>query len=260
MILCITKNIQLIKPLQESLNEDNRERVLDMNLEARMKSYHYNIVRLQRMVEEKVKEVEQITAEKEELESNVQNALQKLWAKEAELHNHRESSSEREKRLLNSLRQESAHSDELEIQIQSLTNQNDMLQEQVFQLEQQLSMVKGETEKLDRKLPELENTNDSLKKMTVGLMGQIVDVMSVQNKRKPRAVDLSSSTSTEETNSDPSRSEQYNDSEESAQDDLSEEVKAINLRPAEPRSTKRDEKRNIKYRGTLAENNCTRRL
>ena len=224
------KNIQLIKPLQESLNEDNRERVLDMNLEARMKSYHYNIVRLQRMVEEKVKEVEQITAEKEELESNVQNALQKLWAKEAELHNHRESSSEREKRLLNSLRQESAHSDELEIQIQSLTNQNDMLQEQVFQLEQQLSMVKGETEKLDRKLPELENTNDSLKKMTVGLMGQIVDVMSVQNKRKPRAVDLSSSTSTEETNSDPSRSEQYNDSEESAQDDLSEEVKAINLR------------------------------
>ena len=229
--------------MQENVHEENREIpdnqtkriLLEVNQEAKIKAYQHNIIQLQRMVEEKVKEVEGITAEKEELESNVQAALHKLWAKEAELHTQRETSFEREKCLIDNLRQEAAHSEELETQIQCLTNQNDALKEQVFQLEQQLSMVKGETERrkreIDRKLPELESTQESLKKMTVGLMGQIVDVMSVQNKQTSRAVDPSSSISSEETSSELSSSEQYNDTGgESVEDDLSAEVKAINLK------------------------------
>ena len=203
-------------------------------MEARTEAYQHDIIRLQRMVAEKVKEVEEITAEKEELESNVQTALNKLWAKETELHNYRESFFEREKRLLDSLRMESVHSKELENQVQSLTNQNDTLQEQVFQLEQQLSVIKGETERrrqvLERKLPEIENTQESLKKLTVGLMDQIVDVMSVQNKHTSRDIDPSSTTSMEETCSDESSSEQCNDSEETTEDDFSAEVKAANLK------------------------------
>lgn len=205
----------------------------EMDLASREKTYHRHFIKLQSLVVEKIKEVEEITEEKEELERSVQNALQKLWAKEEELHCQRASSFEREKCFIENLRQESAHSEELEIQVQTLTNQKDMLQEQVFQLEQQLSMVKGETEKrkreLDRKLPELESTQESLKKMTAGLMGQIVDVMSVHNKQKSRAVDVSTST-TEENGSDLSSSEQYNESGESLEDDLSAEVKMINLK------------------------------
>ncbi|XP_078368617.1 uncharacterized protein LOC144652480 isoform X1 [Oculina patagonica] len=199
------------------------------DLDSREKAYHRNFLKLQRMVVEKIKEAEDVTAEKEELERSVQTALQKLWAKEEELHIQRESSFEREKCLIEDLRQESAHSEELEIQVQTLTSQKNMLQEQVFQLEQQLSLVRGETEKrkreLDRKLPELESTQESLKKMTAGLMGQIAN----HNNRKSRAVDVSPS-STEENSSDLSSSEQYNESGESLEDDLSAEVKMTNLK------------------------------
>ena len=181
-----------------------------MDLTSREKTYRRHFIKLQSLVVEKIKEVEEVTAEKEELERSVQTALQKLWAKEKELHCQRASSSGREKCLIENLRQESAHSEELEIQVQTLTSQKDMLQEQVFQLEQQLSMVKGETEKrkreLDRKLPERESTQESLNKMT--------------------AVDVSTST-TEENGSD---SERYNESGESLEDDLSAEVKMINLK------------------------------
>lgn len=205
----------------------------EVDLDSREEAYHRNFLKLQRMIVEKIKEAEEITAEKEELESSVQTALQKLWAKEEELHIQRESSFEREKCLIENLRQESAHSEDLEIQVQTLTNQKNLLQEQVFQLEQQLSTVKGETEKrkreLDRKLPELESTQQSLKKMTAGLMGQIVDVMSNHNNRKSRTVDVSPS-STEENSSDLSSSEQYNESGESLEDDLSAEVKMANLK------------------------------
>ena len=207
---------------------------LEIDLDSGENAYHHNFCKLQRMVVDKIKEAEEVTAEKEELERSVQTALQKLWVKEEELHSQRKSSFEREKYLIENLRQESAHSEELEIQVQTLTNQKNMLEEQVFRLEQQLSMVKGETEKrkreLDRKLPELENTQNSLKKMTAGLMGQIVDVMSVHNKHKPGAVDVSPSNSTEENSSDLSSSEQYNESGESLEDDLSTEVKMTNLK------------------------------
>ena len=214
----------------DSLSKDLLD---EMYLASREKSYRRHFIKLQSLVVEKVKEVEDVTAEKEELERSVQTALQKLWAKEEELHCHRASSLEREKCFIENLRQESAHSEELEIQVQTLTNQKGMLQEQVFQLEQQLIMVKGETEirkkELDRKLPELESTQDSLKKMTEGLMGQIVDVMSVHNKQKSRVVDVSTST-TEENSSDFSSSEHYNENGESLEDDLSAEVKMINLK------------------------------
>ena len=206
----------------------------EMDLASREKSYRRHFIKLHSLVVEKIKEVEEITAEKGELERSVQTALQKLWTKEEELHCQRASSSfEREKCFIEKLRQESVHSDELEIQVQTLTNQKDMLHEQVFQLEQQLLMVKGETEErkkeLDRKLPELESTQESLKKMTAGLMGQIVDVMSVHNKQKSRVVDESTSTA-EENGSDLSSSEHYNESGESLEDDLSAEVKMINLK------------------------------
>jgi len=205
----------------------------EMDLASREKSYRRHFIKLQSLVVEKIKEVEEVTAEKEELERSVQTALQKLWTKEEELHCQRASSFEREKCFIEKLRQESVHSEELEIQVQTLTNQKDMLYEQVFQLEQQLLMVKGETEKgkkeLDRKLPELESTQESLKKMTAGLMGQIVDVMSVHNKQKSRVVDESTSTA-EENGSDLSSSEHYNESGESLEDDLSAEVKMINLK------------------------------
>ena len=205
----------------------------EMDLASREKSYRRHFIKLQSLVVEKIKEVEEITAEKEDLERSVQTALQKLWAKEEELHCQRASSFEQEKCFIESMRQESAHSEELEIQVQALTNQKDMLQEQVFQLEQQLLMMKGETEKrkkeLDRKLPELQSTQESLKKMTAGLMGQIVDVMSVHNKQKSRVVDVTTST-TEENGSDLSSSEHFNESGESLEDDLSAEVKMINLK------------------------------
>lgn len=225
--------------MQENANEKNTRTSANLTesvLEASVKEFQYDILRLKRMVEEKVKEVEDITAEKEELESSVQSALHKLWTKEAELHTHRETSIERERCLQESLNQESAHSEELQIQVQSLTNQNDALQEQVLRVEQQLSMVKGVTEKrrreLEHKLPELESTQESLKKMTVGLMGQIVDVMSAQNKQASRTVDLPSSTSIEETSSELSCSEKYSDStrESGTEDDLSTEAKTINLK------------------------------
>ena len=168
----------------ERQNGNLPEDLLDeMDLISSEKSYRRHFIKLERLVVEKIKEVEEVTAEKEELERSVQTALQKLWAKEEELHCHRASSFEREKCFIENLRQECARSDELEIQVQTLTNQKDMLQEQVFQLEQQLLMVEGETEKrkkeLDLKLPELESTQESLKKMTAGFMGQMVDVMSV---------------------------------------------------------------------------------
>ena len=205
----------------------------EMDLASIAKSYRRHFIKLQSLVVEKIKEVEEITAEKEELERSVQTALQKLWTKEEELHCQRASSFEREKCFIESLRQESVHSEELEIQVQTLTSQRDMLQEQAFQLEQQLLMVKGETEKqkeeLDRKLPELESTQESLKKMTAGLMDQIVDVMSVHNKQKSRVVDVSTST-TEENGSDFSSSEHCNESGESLEDDVSAEVKMINMK------------------------------
>ena len=205
----------------------------EMDLASREKSYHRHFIKLQSLVVEKLKEVEEVTAEKEDLERSVQTALQKLWAKEEELHCQRASSFEREKCFIESLRQESAHSEELEIQVQTLTNQKDMLQEQVFQLEQQLLMMKKETEnrkkELDSKLPELQSTQESLKKMTAGLMGQIVDAMSVHNKQKSRVVDVSTST-TEENSSDLSSSEHYSENGESLEDDLSAEVKMINLK------------------------------
>lgn len=225
--------------MQENAIEKNTETSANLTesvLEASIKEFQYDILRLKRMVEEKVKEVEDITAEKEELESSVQSALHKLWTKEAELHTHRETSIERERCLQESLSQESAHSGELQIQVQSLTNQNNALQEQVLEVEQQLSMVKGVTEKrrrdLEHKLPELESTQESLKKMTIGLMGQIVDVMSAQNKQASRTVDLPSSTSVEETSSELSCSEKYSDStrESGTEDDLSKEAKTINLK------------------------------
>lgn len=206
----------------------------EMDLDSRERAFQRNyFFKLQRMVVEKIKEVEEVTAEKEELELSVQTALQKVWAKEEELHSQRESSFQREKSLIDNLREESAHSEELEIQVQTLTNQKNVLQEQVFQLEQELAMVKGETEKrkreLDRKLPELESTEQSLKKMTAGLMGQILDARSAQNKRKYRTVDVSPS-STEENSSDLSSSELFNESGESLQDDISMEVKMTNLK------------------------------
>ena len=185
------------------------------------------------MVEEKIKEVEGITAEKEELESDVQNALQKLWAKETELHNQRESSVENEKCMLESLRQEKAHSQQLEIQVQLLTNQNEMLQEQVFQLEHKLSLAKEHAGKLnaEHKLP-LESTNESLRKMTFGSMGQIADgtLAHDQRKTRPCSADMLSSPSTEDASYYSSSSEKYSDRADSEQDDLSEEVKAITLR------------------------------
>ena len=217
--------------LQENGNEKNIEPSVNLTesvLEASTKAFQHDILRLKRMVEEKVKEVEDFTAEKEELESSVQSALHKLWAKEAELHSHRETSTKRERCLHDSLKQ-------AEIQVQSLTNQIDALQEQNFHAEQQLSMVKGETEKrrreLEHKLPELESTQESLKKMTVGLMDQIVDAMSAQNKHASRTGDLPPSTSIEETSSELSCSEKYSDStRESTEDGLSAEAKTINLK------------------------------
>ena len=205
-----------------------------MDLATREKTYHRHFIKLQSLVAEKIKEVEEVTAEKEELERSVQTALQKLWAKEEELHCQRASAFGREKCLIENLRQESAHSEEFEILVQNLTSQKDMLQEQVFQLEQQLSMVKGETDQqkreLDRKLPELESTQESLKKMTADLMGQIVDVMSGHNKLKSRADDVPAY-STEVNGSDVSGSERYyNESGENLEDDLSAEEKTINLK------------------------------
>jgi len=207
---------------------------MDLDLASREKTYHRHFIKLQSLVAEKIKEVEEVTAEKEELERSVQTALQKLWAKEEELHCQRASAFGREKCLIENLRQESTHSGELEIQVQTLTSQKDMLQEQVFQLEQQLSMVKGESDKqkreLDRKLPELESTQESLKKMTADLMGQIVDVMSGHNKLKSRADDVPSY-STEVNGSDLSGSERYyNESGENLEDDLSAEENTINLK------------------------------
>jgi len=205
----------------------------EIDLTSIEKSYRRHFIKLQSLVVEKINEVEEITAEKEELERSVQTALQKLWTKEEELHCQRATSFEREKCFLENLRQESVHSEELEFQVQTLMNQKEMLLEQVFQLEQQLLMVKGETEKrkeeLDRKLPELESTQESLKKMTAGLMDQIVDVMSVHNKQTSRVVDVSTST-TEENGSDSSSSEHCNESGESLEDDLSAEVEMINMK------------------------------
>lgn len=204
-----------------------------MELASREKTYHRHFVKLQSLVAEKIEEVEEVTAEKEELERSVQTALQRLWAKEEELHCQRVSAFRREKCLIENLRQEAAHSEELEIKVQTLTSQKDVLQEQVFQLEQQLSTMKGETEKqkreLDRKLPELESTQESLKKMTADLMGQIVDVMSGHNKLKSRADDVPTY-STEVNGSDLSGSERYyNESGENLEDDLNAEEKTINL-------------------------------
>ncbi|XP_068723392.1 uncharacterized protein [Montipora capricornis] len=209
--------------------------VLGMDLAGRIKAYEYDILRLKKMLAEKMTEVEEITAEKGELESSVQNALHKLWTKEEELHAQRESSLEREKTLLNSLRQESARSEELELQVQFLAKQNDALQEQLYRLEQQLSEVKIVTEQrkreLENKLPELEGNQESLKRMTAKLMGQIADVVSAQTKQTFRTVDLSSCTSVEETNSEMSGSGKFSESlKESNEDDLSQDGEMINLK------------------------------
>lgn len=183
------------------------------------------------MVEEKIKEVEEITAEKEELESDIQNALQKLWAKETELHNQRESSVENEKRLLDSLKQEKAHSQQLEIQVQLLTNQNEMLQEQVFQLEHKLSVAKEHAANAEHKLP-LECTNESLRTMTLGLMDQIADGTPAldQNNTRRCSADMLSSPISENASYYSSSSEKYSDRADGEQDDLSEEFKAMTLR------------------------------
>lgn len=228
--------------LQNNLGEKSKETVsnktdsmLEISVDGRIKAYQYDILRLKRMVAEKVKDVKDITAEKEELESNLQSTLHKLWIKEEELHTTRENSIEREKSLVDCLRQESANSVELENEVKSLTNQNDALKEQVFQLGQQLLDVKEETEKrrqeLEQKLSELENTQESPKNMTVGLVGQIVDVMSGQNKQASRSVDVSSTTSVEETSSELSCCEKYSEStRESTEADLIAVAEATHLK------------------------------
>ena len=114
----------------------------EMDLASREKSHRRHFIKLQSLVvEKKIKEVEEVTAEKEELERSVQTALPKLWTKEEELHCQRASSFEREKCFIENLRQESVRLDELEIQVQNLTKKKDTLQEPVFQLEKQSLMV-----------------------------------------------------------------------------------------------------------------------
>lgn len=77
-------------------NDNFPEDLLDeKDLASREKSYRRHFIKLERLVVEKIEEVEEVTAEKEELERSVQTALQKLWAKEEELHCHRASSFER---------------------------------------------------------------------------------------------------------------------------------------------------------------------
>lgn len=85
--------------------------------------------------------------------------------------------------MLDSLRQEKAHSQQLEIQVQLLTNQTEMLQEQVFQLEHKLSVAKEHAANAEHKLP-LECTNESLRTMTFGLMDQIADGTPAHDKKK----------------------------------------------------------------------------
>lgn len=195
-------------------------------MEERIQAYQYDILRLKDMFEEKMKEAEDLTAEKEELEFSVQNALHKLWAKEEELHAHRKSALEREKNLLDCLRKESTRSEGLELQVQSLTKQRDSLQKHVYRLEQQLSVVEGATQQrkreLENKLPEIEGNNECLKKMTVKLMGQMADVMSGQNNQAPSVANFSSCTSVEETSSELSSSEKCSEStkESTEPDDL----------------------------------------
>ena len=76
----------------------------EMDLASREKSYRRHFIKLQSLVVEKIKEVEEITAEKGELERSVQTALQKLWTKEEELHCQRASFFEREKCFIENLR------------------------------------------------------------------------------------------------------------------------------------------------------------
>ncbi|XP_029199445.2 uncharacterized protein LOC114964268 [Acropora millepora] len=156
--------------LKEISTGRQTSQTLGTGMEERIQGYQYDILRLKDMLEEKMKEAEDIIAEKEELEFNVQNALHKLWAKEEELHAHRKSSLEREKSLLDRLRKESTRSEGLELQVPSLTKQKDTLQKQVYWLEQQLSLIEGATQQrkreLENKLPEIEGNNECLKKMT----------------------------------------------------------------------------------------------
>ena len=208
-------------------------------MEERIQGYQYDILRLKDMLEEKMKEAEDIIAEKEELEFNVQNALHKLWAKEEELHAHRKSSLEREKSLLDRLRKESTRSEGLELQVPSLTKQKDTLQKQVYWLEQQLSLIEGATQQrkreLENKLPEIEGNNECLKKMTVKLMGQMADVLSGQNNHVSSAVNSSSCTSVEETSSELSSSEKCSEGtkESTEQYDLGEQGnEKMNLKEA----------------------------
>lgn len=53
----------------------------EMDLASREKTYHRHFIQLQSLVVEKIKEVEEVTAEKEELERSVQNALQKGYGR-----------------------------------------------------------------------------------------------------------------------------------------------------------------------------------
>lgn len=58
-----------------------------LEMDFKRSNYHRNLGKLQRLVEDKFQELQEITSAKEELECGVQTALQKLWVKEAELHN-----------------------------------------------------------------------------------------------------------------------------------------------------------------------------
>ena len=224
-------------PDEESKKTGNGDGVTSMpklEMDFKRSNYHRNLGKLQRLVEDKFQELQEITSAKEELECGVQTALQKLWVKEAELHNQKLTSLERERCLVDDLRQESAHSEELEILVQSLKNQKEELQEQLVNLKQQLCTVKGETGKrereLDQKSLELKNTQESWKKMSAGHISQITDILSICNEHEQRATALNvSPSSTVGESSGLSSSEQSNDSGESLEDDVSAEVTMIDL-------------------------------
>ncbi|PFX24478.1 centromere-associated protein E-like isoform X1 [Stylophora pistillata] len=205
-----------------------------LEMDFKESDYHRNLGKLQRLVEDKFQELQEITSAKEELERGVQTALQKLWVKEAELHNQRQTSLERERCLIDDLRQESGHSEELESLVQSLKTQKEEFQEQLVNLNQQLCRVKRETERENQKLHhkslELQNTRKSRKKTSASHIGQITGVLSNCNEPKERATALNLSPySIVGESSDISSSEERNDSGESLEDDTSAEVTMIDL-------------------------------
>ena len=164
-----------------------------MDYNFAIKAYRHKIRQLQKAIDEKIKEVEDITAEKDDLESTIQSVLHKLWSKEEQMHNERETSYKREQSLVDALKQEKARCEKLECLAQSLRDEKLTLHERVCQMEYQILIGKEETERWKRKSEEKQSEMDHTP-LFEGFMKQLLDLLKVQNKRKPRKVLPSSHT------------------------------------------------------------------